>query len=458
MKLDTSHMRYLTTEDFQVLHAVERGSTNHEVVPTTLIHQLSGLRSISGTNRCISDLAKLKLISKLRNSSYDGYRLTYNGIDYLALKTMLDRDTVYSIGGPMGVGKESDIYKVSDKEGVPKVMKIHRLGRTSFHTVRNKRDYIKKNAKNGVNWMFLSKLAAAKEYQFMSLLYAKGFNVPEPFDNSRHIIIMELIDGFTMTRLKYHKSKINIPKLYSDLMSFIVKLGKSGLIHCDFNEFNIMIQKTSTTSGKGDDDDDDNGNINSNGPGFIVIDFPQCISIDHPDAEFYFKRDVDCIRRFFKKKLKYTPVVDSTMLDEDGFGDGYKYPYPVFSRDIKREDNLDELLQASGYSKKKTNDKDLEIAVQTMRNHSDYESEELDEDSDLSDNEEEDDEEEDFDEYYYNSDEDEDEDGFQSDKDDLEEENEKIIEALTTGVGKLKMDKLGNYILVEEEEEEETEN
>lgn len=450
MKLDTSHMRYLTAEDFQVLHAVERGSTNHEVVPTTLIHQLSGLRSISGTNRCISDLAKLKLISKLRNASYDGYRLTYSGIDYLALKTMLDRDTIYSIGGPMGVGKESDIYKVSDKEGVPKVMKIHRLGRTSFHTVRNKRDYIKKNAKNGVNWMFLSKLAAAKEYQFMSLLYTKGFNVPEPFDNSRHIIIMELIDGFTMTRLKYHKSKFNIPKLYSDLMNFIVKLGKSGLIHCDFNEFNIMIKKTAVTS---DGDDSSDKVINSNDFGFIVIDFPQCISIDHPDAEFYFKRDVDCIRRFFKKKLKYVPVVDSTMLDEDGFGDGYKYPYPVFHRDIKREDNLDELLQASGYSKKKSNDRDLEIAVQTMRNHSDYESDDLDEDSDVDDNEE-----EDLDEYYYDSEEEDDEDDCQSDKDSLEEENEKIIEALTTGVGKLKMDKLGNYILIEEDDEEEAKN
>lgn len=35
--------------------------------------------------------------------------------------------------------------------------------------------------------------------------------------------------------------------------------------------------------------------------GFVVIDFPQAISIDHKDAEYYFKRDVDCIKRFFKK-------------------------------------------------------------------------------------------------------------------------------------------------------------
>lgn len=442
MKLDTSHMRYLTAEDFQVLHAVEKGSTNHEVVPTSLIHQLSGMRSMSGTSRCISDLAKLKLISRLRNASYDGYRLTYNGIDYLALKTMLDRDTVYSIGGPMGVGKESDIFRVSDKEGTPKVMKIHRLGRTSFHTVRNKRDYLKKNAKNGVNWMFLSKLAAAKEFQFMSLLYAKGFNVPEPFDNSRHIIIMGLVEGYTMTRLRYHKN-INIPKLYSDLMMFIVRLGNSGLIHCDFNEFNIMIKNS---LGK-----DEAHTNNDEDPGFIVIDFPQCISIQHPDADFYFKRDVDCIRRFFKKKLKYDPVMDSTMLDEDGYGEGFKYPYPDFHRDIKREDNLDELLQASGFSKKHPSDRALEEAVQGMRDHPDYDEEEGEEEENVE-------EESDYDDddgYYYSEEDDSEEEEGDSDVDSLAEENEKIVEALTTGVGKLKMDKLGNYILEEESDEAE---
>ncbi|CCK70774.1 protein kinase RIO2 KNAG_0F01060 [Huiozyma naganishii CBS 8797] len=425
MKLDTSHMRYLTNEDFQVLSAVERGSINHEVVPTSLIHQLSGLRSLSGTNRSIGDLAKLKLVSKLRNAKYDGYRLTYNGIDYMALKTMLNRDSLYSVGNTIGVGKESDIYKVSDKNGVEKVMKIHRLGRTSFHTVRNNRDYLRKNSKNGANWMFLSKLAAAKEYQFMSLLHSRGFRVPEPFDHSRHIIIMELIKGFPMTRLRKHQ---NVPKLYSDLMKFILELGNSGLIHCDFNEFNIMIKDKLDGS-------------DPNDTGFIVIDFPQCISIQHQDASFYFQRDVDCIRRFFKKKMKYEPKTDSTLLDTDGFGDGYKYPYPDFERDVKRQDNLDELLQASGYTKKHPGDRDLEDAVQGMRD-AEYHSSDEEEDAEIPEGYD-----SDADEYYDSEEYDNEDSEEESDEGAEEEENERIIEALSTGVGNLKMDSLGNYIL-----------
>lgn len=417
-------MRYLTTDDFRVLQAVEQGSKSHEVVPTPLIHQISGMRSQSGTNRAISDLAKLSLISKMRNVKYDGYRLTYNGIDYLALKTMLNRDTVYSVGNTIGVGKESDIYKVSDKNGNPRVMKIHRLGRTSFHSVRNNRDYLKKS-NQGANWMHLSRLAANKEYQFMSMLYSKGFKVPEPFDNSRHIVVMELIEGYPMRRLRKHK---NIPKLYSDLMCFIVDLANSGLIHCDFNEFNIMIKD------KLEDEND---------CGFVVIDFPQCISIQHQDADYYFQRDVDCIRRFFKKKLKYEPKPDSSMLDTEGFGDGYKYAYPDFKRDVKRTDNLDELVQASGFSKKHPGDRGLETAVESMRNavynsDDDMSNDEAEEENGEGDYSEEDE--------YYDSELD-NESSEDDSEDAQEEENERIIEALSSGVENLKMDKLGNYIL-----------
>ena len=40
----------------------------------------------------------------------DGYRLTYGGLDYLALHTHRLRTTLSSLGNQIGVGKESDIY------------------------------------------------------------------------------------------------------------------------------------------------------------------------------------------------------------------------------------------------------------------------------------------------------------------------------------------------------------
>jgi RIO kinase 2 len=47
-------------------------------------------------------------------------------------------------------------------------------------------------------------------------------------------------------------------------MNLIVRLGNCGVIHGDFNEFNLII--------------DENGKP-------VVIDFPQMISTSHPNAK-----------------------------------------------------------------------------------------------------------------------------------------------------------------------------
>lgn len=37
----------------------------------------------------------------------DGYRLTYGGYDYLAMRALSKRDSMHSVGNQIGVGKES---------------------------------------------------------------------------------------------------------------------------------------------------------------------------------------------------------------------------------------------------------------------------------------------------------------------------------------------------------------
>lgn len=47
-------------------------------------------------------------------------------------------------------------------------MKLHRLGRVSFRAVKSKRDYLKH--RSSFNWLYLSRLAALKEFAFMKVL------------------------------------------------------------------------------------------------------------------------------------------------------------------------------------------------------------------------------------------------------------------------------------------------
>jgi RIO kinase 2 len=122
--------------------------------------------------------------------------LTYGGYDYLALRTLAKREGLASIGNQIGVGKESDVYVAADASGAQNALKIHRLGRTSFRSVKSNRDYLVK--RKHASWLYLSRLSAAKEFAFMEALHAAGFPVPRPIDHNRHCIVMELLDAYPL--------------------------------------------------------------------------------------------------------------------------------------------------------------------------------------------------------------------------------------------------------------------
>merc|ERR1711972_1048213 len=97
------------------------------------------------------------------------------------------------------------------------------------------------------------------------------------------------------------------------------RLAENGVIHGDFNEFNIMITPEEKA---------------------VMIDFPQMISTNHPDAKVHFDRDVQGIVTFFRKRFGYDSPV-----------------FPVFD-EITREHNLDKEIHASGFTKEM--DKDIQ--------------------------------------------------------------------------------------------------
>ncbi|KAF4342193.1 atypical RIO RIO2 kinase [Fusarium beomiforme] len=330
-------MRHLASEDWRVLTAVEMGSKNHELVPTSLIEKISRLRGGAGSvHKSISALAKVGLIARVKEAKYDGYRLTYGGLDYLALHTHAKRKDVYSVGNRIGVGKESDIMIVADHSGTQRVLKIHRLGRISFRTVKSNRDYLK-NRQSG-SWMYLSRLAAMKEFAFMKALREEGFPVPEPIAQSRHTIVMSLIDAFPLRQI----AEVPDPaSLYGDLIALILRLAKQGLIHGDFNEFNILVKENRTKSEEG-------GGTLTLEP--VIIDFPQMVSMEHQNAEMYFDRDVNCIKRFFERRFHFVPTEP---------GPFFKQAKKTVGKDgVKR---LDATVEASGFTKKML--KDLEAAI-----------------------------------------------------------------------------------------------
>lgn len=182
--------------------------------------------------------------------------------------------------------------------------------------------------------MYLSRLAAQKEHAFMRILHREGFPVPEPVAWSRHTVVMEFIDAFPLRMIDH----VGDPgKLYAELMEMIVRLARRGLIHGDFNEFNILVKEIT------------NGDSVDLIP--ILIDFPQMISTNHTNAQMYFDRDVEGVKRYFERRLRYTSDEDGPFLEDALKG-------------AKPEERLDVEVEASGFSRKMA--KELERYVETV--------------------------------------------------------------------------------------------
>jgi RIO kinase 2 len=368
MKLDVRLLRHLSKEDFRVLGAVEQGMKNHSLVPTVLIVRIAGLKKSQAT-RSLSSIARLKLVWH-GGKPYDGYRLTYAGYDFLALKAFSARGSVTAVGPQIGVGKESDIYSVSgdadmdgtvlgklgdgggdrelatrsvpdfpDEEDTPLVLKLQRLGRVSFRSVKQNRDYLRH--RQSASWLYMSRLGAIKEFSFMKALYAHGFPVPKPVDWNRHAVVMTRVDGTLLNRI----TKMNNPEaVYQDMMDIIVRFGRHGLIHCDYNEYNIMLSEDERVT---------------------VIDFPQMVSTSHLNAQFYFDRDVECVRAFFRKRFGF---------ESDD--------WPRFDRDVLqagRVADVDIAAEASGYG---FTEEDEERFIELTRELEEEEKEQAEEDVD----------------------------------------------------------------------------
>merc|ERR1719431_528698 len=168
-----------------------------------------------------------------------------------------------------------------------------------------------------MSWLYLSRISATKEFAYMKALKDRGFPVPTPIDFNRHCILMDLVQGYPLQNV----AEVDDPAdLYDKLMNLLLKFANHGVIHGDFNEFNIMI--------------DDNGNP-------IIIDFPQMVSTAHVEAKMFFERDVTCIRDFFKRRFEYESELAPTF------------------EDIARVDALDAEVTASGVTKQM--EKDLRI-------------------------------------------------------------------------------------------------
>lgn len=260
----------LNKSDFKILKVFASSLKNRQFLNLPTLSQYSDL-SQSLIEHHLKRLVKFGLISK----SNIGYTLLVTGLDIYVLKILSNRNIITAIGPQIGIGKEAEVYLAHDSLEQDRIIKMFRLGRSSFKQIKRKRD-----VNTGTNsWLLLNIETAKKEYDILTYLKDSSTSFPSPLYRSFHCIVMEPIYGSRLSDIE----NLDYPELVLEkIISNMTIAYRKGYINGDLNEYNILVN-------------DDN---------IFILDWPQAVRVDTTNADVLLTRDVNNIIKFFSRKFE----------------------------------------------------------------------------------------------------------------------------------------------------------
>ena len=269
MGISADHIRELHKYEVRILMILERLMRRYQWVPLDIIRRTIGLSESEVSYR----LGRLLEKGMVRFDAvpYEGYSLVFQGYDALALISLTRKGTVQALGCLIGEGKEAVVYEALGLSEL--ALKFHRVGQRSFQSPRVTREYMPDEGH--YPWIFASRLSAEREYEALQALHP-AVSVPLPVDINRHTVVMEFIPGATLNRCSIE----NPEEVLADILRNIRLAYGKGIIHADLSEFNVMYD----------------------GYRSYIIDWPQWVGTDHPNAWELLHRDISNITRYFSRR------------------------------------------------------------------------------------------------------------------------------------------------------------
>ena len=271
LKESATIVRNLGNLEYRILRIFVSSLKHHEIINNQEIVSYSNLHK-DRVEYALKNLLKLKLISKTEN----GFKLVSTGLDIYALKILVDSKIIFGIGNPLGIGKESDVVEAITEFDQDRAIKFFRIGRISFTDTKRKRSIEKR--KDVHNWLLINIEAAKREYDFLMKLKQTKMNISTPYFRAMHSIVMHKINGIRLIDYKYLQ---NPKEILNKIFDQIKIAYEENIINGDVSEYNIIL--------------DENNDI-------WIIDWPQAVTLDHPNSNFLIKRDINNVIRFFKRK------------------------------------------------------------------------------------------------------------------------------------------------------------
>jgi len=194
----------------------------------------------------------------------------------------LNSGVLYEVHGVVNAGKEARVYWGKNQEGKELAVKIYLTASAEFKKGMLKYiegDYRFKGVKRDTRSLIFA--WAQKEFRNLEQASRAQVPVPKPVAVKNNVLVMEFIgqDGVSAPSLK-EQLPSNPEKVYNTLLTYLERLyRKAELVHGDLSEYNIMMWKGHP----------------------VIFDVSQAVPTSHPMAEFFLRRDLANVHRFFSR-------------------------------------------------------------------------------------------------------------------------------------------------------------
>jgi len=217
-------------------------------------------------------------MSKISKERWKVWGNVFDEFTFRTLFKLASQGHFETLESPVSVGKESNVFSAKKKDGKI-IVKIYRLETCDFNRMY---DYIKYDPR----YIDLKKqkrkiVFAWTQREYRNLIKARNasVNVPKPIAFLNNVLCLEFIGDKEVAPKLKDKIPGNGKKFFDTVIKNMQKLYKSGLVHADLSQFNIL-------------------NYNDEP---VFIDFSQCTPIENPRADEFLQRDVKNICNFFRK-------------------------------------------------------------------------------------------------------------------------------------------------------------
>jgi len=200
------------------------------------------------------------------------------------LYSLSNKGYIHELGGSISTGKEANVFYAVGNDGETAV-KIYRIQSSTFkamdpYILKDPRFTHIRHSRKDIIFAWTQ-----KEFQNLLRINKAGIRSPTPITCDRNVLLMEFMgkDNIPYPSLKEVKISDEDAQLFYDqiIESMRRMYVRASLVHADLSEYNILI---------------DSENMEA-----VIIDVGQAVTLNHPNARDFLLRDVENIKRFFKK-------------------------------------------------------------------------------------------------------------------------------------------------------------